>query len=178
VLRLQISGMANAFNMGRALSTQAGQIRSVGPALEQAVDEVIRPAIHRSFDYERETEGTPWVPLAEATKFWSYRASRNAGGNPILDVTGNLRRVATSKDIWTFQNQRGIAQVTGLPGAEYGRSHEFGYYNFKAGVDVPARPFMTIGEQSVTRIEEILLDYVSGRLGRAVEGVQAVVDWE
>lgn len=177
MIRLEIMGMANAFNMGRALSTQAGKIRSLEKPLRQAVNEVIIPAIDRSFLLERETENSDWEPLAESTPFWSYRASRNAGGNPILNVTGNLRGVATNPSIWTFHNQRGLAEVRDLPGAQYGKAHEFGYYNFQTGTDVPARAFMTIGDRSINQIEEIFYDYIEGRLGRAISGVDVIVDW-
>jgi len=177
VLRIQIGGMANAFNMGRQLTRYSGDIRSVRPALEKAVDEVIRPGITLSFSEQREVPGVKWEKLADSTPLWPYRASRNAGNNPILDVTGKLKRVAQQKNIWTFDGQAGTAMVHGLPGAEYGRYHEFGYYNVLVGRDVPARPFMTIDQDDVEDIEQIFMDYIHGRFAEVVTDVHAVVDW-
>lgn len=183
MLRLQIGGMANAFNMGRMLSRYAGDIRSVKPALEKAVEEVIRPSIWLSFENQEETGGSGWEDMEQQTPFWPYRNPKHpwySGGKqygPLLDVTGKLRRVTQQKNIWTFDGQAGTAIVHDLPGAEYGRWQDIGFYNFLANRDVPARPFMTIGEQEIKDIEMIFMDYINMRFANVVGKVNTVVDW-
>lgn len=167
--RFDILGMSNVAHYASALNRWSGDIRSVKPQLERAVDEVIRPRIRLNFA-NQEAAGNAWEPLSSETKFWSYRASRNAGGNPTLDVTGKLKRVAQQKNVWDFRGsgQAGAVYASMPASAFYGTYHQMGFYNQKAGRDVPAREFIIINEADVRKISDMFDNWVAESFGKTI----------
>jgi phage gpG-like protein len=147
------------------LNRYSGRLRSVRPALREAVDTVIRDRIESNFARE-EAAGTPWAGLG--TRALDERERGGYGDGPILQRRGRLKRQALMKGIWTFQGQEGFAYVSAgaFRTAPYGPFHQTGYRG--QGGDVPARPFLIINAQDVEKIQQIIERYVVGRVGATV----------
>lgn len=152
----------SAAELVAGLSRYAGSLRSLKQPLEQSVDRVIRPGIEERFAME----GPGWEPLSPETIATRRREGFSDG--PILTKTGNLRTVATQKNIWDIQGQQGTAFVTDLPGAEYGWVHEFG------GGRVPQRSFLEIGPEEMDQIEGIFQEFLAERAAAFVGSGVAV----
>lgn len=167
--RFDILGMSNIAHYANSLNRWSGDIRSVKPQLERAVDEIIRPRIRLNFA-NQEAAGNEWESLSESTPFWSYRASRNAGGNPTLDVTGNLKRTATQKNVWDFRGsgQGGIVYASMPSNAFYGTYHQAGFYNQRVNKDVPAREFIIINEADVRKIADMFDSWVAESFDKTI----------
>ena len=148
----------------------AGEVKSFRPILEEIRNEVVIPAIRENFATESGA-GETWAKLAPDTEFMPYRAERGAGDNPILDVTGKLKRVAAQKNIWLFDGQAGTMFVKQLPGAEYGEIQQQGGPNYGLKGDlsnIPPRPFIIINQQHVEKAEEIFSNWVSEKFNKVV----------
>lgn len=171
------AGGISMFPSGSALASSltrwSGDIRSFEPVLRRIVKEVVKPRIEENFIKETEAGDKKWDKLAEITPFIGYRQMHNAADNPILDVTGKLKRVALQDNIWTFDNRAGVAFVRDLPGAEYGRAQQHGApnYGLSGGLaDIPARPFIIIRREDIDRAEEIVKAWVAENFTKRVAG--------
>jgi phage gpG-like protein len=161
--RVSVSPSLHVVSLG--LSRYTGRLRSVQPALREAVDTIVRDRIEDNFATES-AAGDPWVSLGERAQDERRRGGYGEDG-PILQRRGRLKRQALMKGIWTFQGQEGFAYVTAgaFRTASYGPLHQTGGRGQYR--DVPARPFLVINEQDVDDIARIIEEYVIGRVGMA-----------
>lgn len=179
--------LPSAAELQGAFNQSIGEIRGFeasktsGP-LQRSVDEVIRPAIRSSFASQAEAGVVNWTPLAEQTPFMPYRQMHNAAGNPILDVTGKLKRVAQQKNIWQFDGTRGVAFVPSVP-VHYAEVHQHGANNYglKGGLrPIPARPFISVTDTHIAEMEiifgEWMMDKLSLRTARGTVGSRVGLD--
>lgn len=146
----------NASVIVAGLTRFAGSFRSLKPALEDAVDGVLRPEIEEAFA----AEGPGWAALDSKTI--ANRQSLGFSAGPILTRSGNLRRVATMKKLWHIDGQAGTAFVTDLPGAEYGVHHVTGTSY------MPQRDFMGVSEEGMNQIEEIFASFIADNAGKYI----------
>lgn len=162
--------------LARKVKKFGADIRSFREPLKQAVKDVVIPSIRTNFDVEGRP---PWAPLAEGTV-----RTRGSSG-PILNRTGNLKRVATQLNIWTIDTEK--AMITDLPQkAWYGKVHQAGNATTsvtpgarnpltgRRGPDivessggVPARPFVVLQDEDMEAIEEVFVEWVADRIARA-----------
>jgi phage gpG-like protein len=155
-----------------ALNSWSGEMRSFREPLNQSVREVVIPRVRDNFASESEA-GNPWVPLAEATPFMPYRVAHGMEGrsDSILKVTGRLQRAVTSVGIWRFDGIGGMAFVSEIGSAPYAEVHQQGAVNrgLKGGLsNIPARPFLSVNQEDVDRMETIFQDWVSDSFGKTV----------
>lgn len=142
------------------LTRFAGVVRSTRPALEEAVDEIIIPAIDEAFETESDpVTGESWEPLSDVMP---HRVAMGAENNPILQVSGELRRHATMKKYWQTQGQQSVISMMGPLDPPYWALQQFGGPNMglHGGMgSVPERPYLGISEQQVDQIGEKLQEY-------------------
>jgi phage gpG-like protein len=171
--------------MARDMNKFGADIRSFREPLTKSVRQVMMPSFAANFDAGGRP--TQWEPLSEGT--WEKRDKDGISSTSILEVTGNLRKVATSFKIW--QIGTGAAAVTGLPGAEYGGLQQAGYGEkagppnlaeiirkqkiaLATGVPIgndwkpwaPARPFILFQDSDQIAIQKIVGDWIMERAVR------------
>lgn len=137
-------------------------IRSFREPLKRSIQAVLAPSFRHNF----EVGGRPsWAPLAETT---IVRKTNKGSKNPekILVDTGKLARVAGQLNIWEINGIQGEAHVSNLPGAEYGRFHQSGFYHHESGNFVPAREFLVIQPLDEEEIELVFDIWVRERFRR------------
>lgn len=144
-----------------SLTRFAGSLRSLKEPLERSVNEVIIPRIKENFASESDA-GEGWDQLKPAT------VRQRGSAHPILQDSGKLLRVATSKHIWEIDGQAGTAQITSLPGVEYGFLHDTGTSI------MAARPFANITEGDIAEIREIFEEFLQDRINAVTAGGVAV----
>jgi phage gpG-like protein len=157
-------------------------IRSFREPLRRSVKQVMAPSIRMNFDVGGRP---PWEPLQQNT------INRKKGNASILIRTGALRRVAGQLNIWTITNN--MALVADLPQSVwYGKVHQAGFgggatkqvvrvKNIATGLytefeesnaeggsgAIPARPFIVLQPEDVTKIEMVFAEWLDERIAAA-----------
>lgn len=125
-------------------------IRSFKEPLKRSIQQVVAPSFQKNF----EVGGRPtWEPLAESTI--EYKTSKGFELSPLIR-TRNLQKIAGQLNIWTITQFE--AFVSQLPGALYGRFHQWGT------MFMPARPFMNIQEEDQENIDAVFEKWIQERL--------------
>jgi phage gpG-like protein len=174
---LSITSMPCLTALTRQLSTQAGQIRSMGPGakhgspLQDSVHDVIIPSVESNF-VTRSDNGVKWREWNPKTPFMPYH-KRYGPAKGILEVTGTLRRRATARGSWTYRGQQGEAFIPLSMMPAYATIQQEGGVNF--GLDgyrgyIVARPFMDVSEEDVNRMQEIFGNWVDRIFGARLAG--------
>lgn len=170
-LRFNILGMGNVALWARHLSSYSGDIRSVRPVVERAVEEVIIPRIKLNFANQSDSDVYSWESLGDVTPFFPYRRVSGNQFGPTLSVTGNLERVATQKNIWNFegsgQHGEAFANISNTS-AFYGFYQQEGFVSHLTGTRVPARPFISIGPNEIERIAELFDEFARENMGLTI----------
>lgn len=128
--------------------------------LERCRDEVMIPSIRRNF----EAQGRPemWEPI---NPFNYYRASRGAGGAPILQPTGSMAKTAQAKARFHIAQNRteyGFWPTgSGHIASRYGYVHDMG--GRSAFGSIPARPFAILQTQDISLITDVFAEWAQER---------------
>lgn len=142
------------------LTRFAGRVRASRDSLKESLDEIIIPSIDRAFETESDpVTGEAWAPLSDVQVM---RDELGARGNPILQMTGELRRHATMKKYWHFEGQRSMIGMFGPLDPPQWALQQFGGTNMGLGGrmgDVPARPYLGVSDEDIDRIGEKLQEY-------------------
>ena len=132
--------------------------------LARAMAERGKKIIDMEFVIEGTIEGSPWAPLAESTV-------KRKGHEAILYETGEMmfstfaRKTSTG---WSF----GVESSRVDP-----KLHEFGFWNVKAGVWVPARPMVGPAVRQVNREMSSLKKDVEKEFTAALEDAFVKSTW-
>lgn len=113
--------------------------------IRKVIEEVVIPEIEQNF---MSGGRPPWELLQDTTV--TIKSRLGFGLEPLI-ATGNLLEEATSISNWDIADDE--ASLV-LGSADYGYYHEFGTRN------MPARPFMTISEDTLAQMEEVLNEWV------------------
>jgi phage gpG-like protein len=111
--------------------------------LNDSIDKVIIPSIENNF---RRGGRPSWERLADST------VERLGSSSPILDETGVMRNVATSKRIWNVDN---FSAIMNLSDPDYAKYHQTGT------ADMPQRVFAVLQNEDMNNIEEIFDAWVN-----------------
>lgn len=133
------------------LNRYAGSLRSWKEPFDRSIRQVIGPSFNRNFDVGGRP---PWAPLDDKT------VHIRGSAEPILVVTGRLKRAAQQLNIWTIDGPGGEAylDMSALPvGAWYGILHQQGTRH------MPARPWAVLQEEDADKIAEVFADFLADR---------------
>ena len=131
--------------------------------LHRCRDEVIIPSIRRNF----EAQGRPemWEPIGE---FNYYRTSRGAGGAPILQPTGGMRRTALAKARFHIAQNKieygSWPKASGHKASRYGYVHDMGATSGFG--EIPARPFAIYQKQDISLITDVFAEWAQERAAK------------
>ena len=151
----QITSTVNRFTRdlnALAVSTRIG----TRDLLQQAVDEVARPAIAHQF----QVAGTPpWEELAEAT------VERKGHDRPLVD-TGRGQDAATDRARWLVTRDRAEYRGDSFPAATWTMAlHQHG--RDEHDVNFPGRPFVRLQPEDERALDRVGLEWLDGNLRRA-----------
>lgn len=130
-----------------AIDRVSAALQNCKEPLETSVDTVMIPSIATNFD----TEGRPaWAGLSQS------RIYQRKAAHPILNDTGALRALATSRGVWTITNEE--AFISGMDAVPYAAFNQLGTSR------MPAREFISIQPQDMVAIEEIFSVWVDAKI--------------
>ncbi len=174
---LRIGG-TNLALLARQLTNFAGDLRSVRPALERAVDEVVIPRIQLNIE-EDTAAGEDWADIRDITFNMPYRRNHHSNQfGPLLEVGGTLRNAVTAKERWTFtgSGDEAGAFASYPPFVPYAQAQQEGFTSPITGGPVPARPYAVINEQDQDDIEQIFDDWIAEQFGKTVSSGNLTVE--
>jgi phage virion morphogenesis protein len=131
--------------------------KNMGPVLKRIADEWL-DVIEEQFASEGSRGGTPWAKLSRDTRF--HRGS----AHPILvDSADLLLHMTNPENLHVSDDEITLH----LPASRevVAASHQYGFFNVRAGHEVPARPMVVFTEADIQKWRGDIADYlVDGRI--------------
>lgn len=146
-------------------------IRSLKPALEGVVRNIMVPAIKHNFDTES-AAGTPWKSLSDNTI--AYKQASGYGNKKKLVRTGKFRRKATSQNSWEVNADSATFKMNRLPnssGFPYGMAHQLGVAvtsGMFSNTSIPARPWVVMDQATQDQVYSFFEYWVQLRVNQAM----------
>jgi hypothetical protein len=139
----------------RRILAMRHRARNMSPVLSKIGDQWL-DMIEEQFATEGVRGGTPWEKLSRETKF------RRGSSHPILIESGGLLIEMTNPE--NLHVSLALISLE-LPNDVVAQSHQKGYYNVRAGKQVPARPMVAFTEADRLKWRGDITDYlVNGRI--------------
>lgn len=140
--------------------------RSIREPLKRCIQQVVGPAFVENF----EVGGNPsWEPLSEETV--KRKAIYGQTSDPLIG-SGALQKKSGQLNIWSIDGQGDDAEarLENLGDQWYGFVHQAGA-TAGHGATIPARPWATLDERDIDKMEEIFGQWLDERIGANLGGV-------